>query len=131
MITHDTIITVELLAGLDKCPFCSAPKSNSRGARVSFTCWTQAILDRRVGEFRGITCEITTLRARVFELEAQCKSWEATALCAQVEVRQLCESIPALETKVKRLTEAGDRLYNPFAVGENDIKAWTKAKEGV
>ena len=104
-ITPDTIITAELLAGLDKCPFCGAAVFNKQKREVQLECWTSLLEYQPAETLRSITCaynEVTTLRARVSELE----------------------------TKVKRLTEAGDRLSNPFSVGENDIKAWTKAKEG-
>ena len=38
-------------------------------------------------------------------------------------------TIKYLQERIQRLVKAGDRLSNPFAVGENDIKEWTAAKE--
>jgi hypothetical protein len=100
----DQIITADILAGLTQCPFCGADVENRSSCWVGFKCWTTLHAEQKPEISRSTHCErneLSTLRARVSELEA----------------------------KVNRLIEAGDRLSNPFNVYENDIKGWIKAKE--
>jgi len=174
MITPDTLITAELLAGLTACPFCGAGKSDESTRWKSFECYTTVCVCYKANVRIAMLCErrqTLTLRARVKELEKDCKQLQEVAQKADEEICQtlgkalgypwfkddpknfpesteadgvcvgdhcgatlaleMVDRMSELETKIKRLTEAGDRLSNPFAVGENDIKAWIKAKEGV
>lgn len=170
-ITPDTIITAELLAGLDKCPFCGALEYEFKNESKEFKCFSSMHINSRARSCQSMFCANTTLRARVKELEEDCKQLQGVAQKSDEEICQtlgktlgypwfkddpknfpecteadgVCvgdhcgatlalemrDRMSELEAKVKRLTEAGDRLSNPFAVGENDIKAWTKAKEGL
>lgn len=73
-ITPDTIITAELLAGLDKCPFCGAEKQQKNNQWRQFGCWTVIYINQLAVVSRSTRCvgyELTTLRARVKELEEE------------------------------------------------------------
>ena len=75
MITPDTIITAELLAGLDKCPFCGAGTLHSTRTEETLECGTYLRLGSRAEKNRGLGCyeqDNETLRARVKELENRC-----------------------------------------------------------
>jgi len=135
----DTIITAELLAGLDKCPFCEDDVENRSSRWVVFKCWTTLHAEQKPEISRSTHCErkeLSTLRDRVSELDETNKTLHS--LMASGERRgvekateEWSQRVSELEAKVKRLTEAGDRLSNPFAAAATDIKAWTKAKESL
>ena len=105
MITPDTIITADILAGLDKCPFCGdeffrTVVNGGTPIRTEFKCGTWLW----VGKVPQLTkdAELVTLRARVSELEA----------------------------KVKRIVELGDSCVYEEMDHKEIVRLWTKAKEG-
>jgi hypothetical protein len=109
-ITPDTIITADILAGLDKCPFCGALEFEFKEESKEFQCFSSMHVNSRAGSCQSLFCTNTTLRARVSELEA----------------------------KIKRLTEAGDKLDGKLGCGcyEGPCSAcsqiseeWAEAKE--
>lgn len=71
--TPDTIITAEILAGLDKCPFCGAVHSRIKfGEWASYECLSSLHVGQFARRCRSIMCEERerdALRARVKELE--------------------------------------------------------------
>jgi len=72
MITHDTIITAEILAGLDKCPFCGAGLLHKTKSEATLEFGSYQRIGSRAENHRGIGCyehENETLHARVKELE--------------------------------------------------------------
>lgn len=112
MITPDTIITAELLAGLMQCPFCGAGRLHCTQHELTLECGTYMRLGRRAERDRGIGC---------YESENERLIEQGLELRARVL---------SLESKVQRLTEAGDALA-PWCYSESVFNAWTKAKEGV
>lgn len=125
--TPDTLITAEILAGLDKCPFCGEVSEQ-------YVCDSQKIFGCGSGFTEGVpasegaeqSClvqhENTTLRARVKELEAVVNDPEAlwanwlrgtVKLPSGIgDVRKIQElenqERGPLLTKIQRLVEAGD-----------------------
>ncbi len=99
MITTDTIITDELLAELDKCPFCGMDHWYVSPKRRCFKCGSSAILGKA---FIPNTerCEIVWLRARV----------------------------AYLKSKLQRLAEAGDDIVYEDSIYKRRNE-WTQAKE--
>ena len=94
------------------------------------------------------TAKIQSLRERIKQLEAGDTALTySIGLDLQKENEALKQHVSELENRlralwdklegerkyyedrIKRLEEAGDALADPFKVGENHIKAWTKAKE--
>ena len=76
MITPDTIITAELLAGLDKCPFCGAGLMHKTKSEATLECGSYQRIGSRSEKHRGIGCyeqENEILLARVKELEEATK----------------------------------------------------------
>ena len=107
MITPDTIITSELLAGLEKCPFCGAEVFSAMERAVQFQCWTNLYCGQPPESFESVTCRTRqrdNLRDRVAELES----------------------------KLQRLTAAGDYLERDLKQFWSETKSmneWTQAKE--
>ena len=107
MITPETIITAELLAGLEKCPFCGERSVYyiAESQKV-FECGSGFIVGNKCSDAAQNNClsrhEITTLSARVAELEA----------------------------KLHRLTAAGDAMFDSLSeyAGTETVEAWTQAK---
>ena len=86
----DTIITAELLAELDKCPFCGDEKSSIENP-LTFKCNTELFIGLTMHQWRGDSClehENTTLRGRVQELEKDCKQLQGVAQKSDEEICQ-------------------------------------------
>ena len=58
-----------------------------------------------------------------------CGSAKTFRSASCVDREPVATQLRAAQDRIKRLEEAGDRLVDPFNVGENDIRAWRKAKE--
>jgi hypothetical protein len=90
-ITPNTIITAELLAGLAKCPFCGAGTFYSTRTEETLECGTYLRIGSRAENNRGTGCyehENETLRARVKELEKDCKQLQGVAQKSDEEICQ-------------------------------------------
>ena len=102
------IITAELLAGLNKCPWCGVKPYHVTPEKgwAQFRCSTSLHIGVSAGDGRTYACqqhEVSTLRARVQELQA----------------------------KVQRLTEAGDQMakdFSHFWTDRQSVRDWPKAK---
>jgi len=75
--------------------------------------------------------ELNAANSQIGLLVSDSKQQERQIEFLQETIQKLYKGAFEQQERIQRLTEAGDRLSNPFAVGENDIKAWTKAKEGL
>lgn len=131
-ITPDTIITPELLAGLDKCPFCGAEKQQENNQWSEFRCWTVihinqlAVVSRST---RCVGCELTTLRDRVQELEAVVNDPEAlwaNWLRGTVKLPAGIGDVRKHQEHIERLVDAGDAVSERCEV---DIENWHRAKK--
>jgi transposase-like protein len=156
-IALDTIITSEILAGFDKCPFCGAEKTGGGNEGARFDCGTFQIRGRKQSEYRAARCiEIseTTLRARVKELEKGMPintserlldlvrysraSLHEDGLVTDGEYAWLCgvgsqsarrlEEYDTLRARVKELVWAGDKMAK--IVGQKgDPALWVEETE--
>ena len=135
--TPDTIITAEILACLDKCPFCGAPQTRIRfGEWASYQCLSSFHVNQKASRTRSIPCEQTerdALRAKLAASEDDYKCAEAGRVMLFKKNEELCKRVSALEAKVQRLTEAGDAIAK--AAEEYGIpyhnhlpSIWTEAK---
>jgi hypothetical protein len=100
MITPETIITPELLAGLDKCPFCGEENWYKSEGQIRFRCKTGFMVGGIAAPSPLGSCECKYLRARVQELRA----------------------------RVRRLMDAGDEMESVSCRYGN--AKWRKAKGG-
>lgn len=146
MITPSTIITAELLASLDKCPFCGTDEASYRSnTQRFFKCGSWAEVGSHPVQSNALHfCQNRQLRARVQELEETNKSLHSLMVSGEkrgVEkaTDQWSQRVKELESKVKRLTEAGDNLHQLCDASEINFHlvdqiqercdAWTAAKE--
>ena len=125
MISDDTVITAELLAGLDKCPFCGAEKQQENNQWNEFRCWTVihinqlAVVSRST---RCVGCELTTLHTRVKELEAVVNEPEALWANWLRGPVKLPAGIGDVTKHQKHIAELENRLRAKFDKSEEDSK---------
>jgi hypothetical protein len=137
-ITSDTIITAELLCGLDKCPFCGSDVlAESHSSAISFKCWTylKCGLPADLNESaKCLTLQRDTLRARVQELEETNKTLYSLMVSGEKRgvdkaTEEWSEKVQSLESQVQRLTEAGDDLQAYRLPDSQSLKQWIQAKQ--